>query len=50
MREGGALLPGVLNRMAAGQWLGQPPAIDVIAAFLVSTPSGCVLSRGSLFL
>lgn len=50
IRVGGALHLGALNWMAAGQWLGQPPAIDVIAAFLVSTPSGCVLSRGCLFL
>lgn len=33
---GGALH---FNWMAAGQGLGQPPATDVIAAFLVSTPS-----------
>lgn len=48
IRVGGALL--ILNWMAVGQWLAQLPAIDVIAAFLVSTPSGCVLSRGCLFL
>lgn len=33
---GGALL---LRWMAAGQRLGRPPATDVIAAFLVSTPA-----------
>lgn len=37
---GGALR---FNWMAAGQGLGQPPATDVITAFLVSTPSDCVL-------
>lgn len=50
MRVGGALRLGAPNWMAGGQWLGQPPAIDVIAAFLVSTPLGCVLGRGCLFL
>lgn len=46
MRVGGDLHLGALKWMAAGQWRGQPPAIDVIAAFLVSTPSECVLSHG----
>lgn len=47
---GGALHFGVLNWMATGQWLGQPPATDVTVAFLVSTPSACMLSHGTLLL